>query len=278
MTRADAVSSLGEQYGDSDLSRRILEALAGAGRDTEQLCRDDLTGFDEFHGGGRASTRALARLVAAGKDDRVLDVGCGIGGPARTLADEFGCHVQGIDLTATFIDAARMLTERLGMQERCEFQVASATALPFADAGFDLVWSQNVIMNVSDKALCLREMARVLRPGGRLALELVVGVAGSEPIYPSFWSDDGEHSHIVSREELEALLAGAGFGLRTVEDLTDHSVATAEKRSRASGSATPDPLGLQVLVRRQLKEKFANGLRNYREGRIRALQVVAVLL
>lgn len=278
MTHGDVTPALGEQYGDADLSRRILEALAAAGRDPERLSRDDLAGFDEFHGGGRASTRALARLVAAGKDDRVLDVGCGIGGPARTLADEFGCNVQGIDLTATFIDAARMLTGRLGMQGQCEFQVASATALPFPDAAFDMVWSQNVIMNVPDKALCLREMARVLRPGGRLALELVVGGPGSEPVYPTFWSDDGEHSHIVTRDEIEAFLAGAGFRVRTVEDLTDHSVATAQKRSHASASATPDPLGLQVLVRRQLKEKFANGLRNYREGHIRALQIVAVLL
>ena len=277
MTQADAAHSLGEQYGDSDLSRRILQALSAAGRDPQRLRRDDLTGFDEFHGGGRASTRALARLAAVGKGDRVLDVGCGIGGPARTLADELDCQVQGIDLTATFIDAARMLTARLGMQAQCEFQVASATLLPFADATFDLVWSQNVIMNVSDKSLCLREMARVLRPGGRVALEFAAGVAGAEPVYPTFWSDDGEHSHLVTREEAEALLGGAGFDVHTVQDLTEQAVAMAEKRSRASVSATPDPLGMQVLVRRHLKEKFANGLRNYREGRIRSLQIVAVL-
>lgn len=271
---ADAINA---HYGDPELAQRILGALEAAGRDPERFARDDLTGFDEFHSGGRASTRALARLATASAGERVLDVGCGIGGPARTLAAEFGCDVTGVDITESFVAAARMITSRLAMDATVRFELASATELPFEEACFDLAWSQNAIMNVADKARCFAEMARVLRPGGRLALELNAGIAGMQPFYPTFWADTAALSHMATREQVEDLLDAAGFTIEKVEDLTEQAIATAQKRAGASGAAKPDPLGMHVLVRRQLAEKFANGQRNFREGCTRALQVVARL-
>ena len=139
-------------YGAADISARILDALARAGRDPERLERADLAPFDEFHGGGIASTRDLATFAGITPGLRVLDVGSGIGGPARTLAAEFGCTVTGVDLTREFVAAAQMLTARLGMGDACRFVQGSATALPCAAASFDLAWSQNMLMNVADKA------------------------------------------------------------------------------------------------------------------------------
>jgi len=271
----DGPRSLGDQYGDADLLARIDAALAAAGRDPARPARDDLAGFDEFHGGGRASTRELARAAGCGPGMRVLDVGAGIGGPARTLADEFDCRVSGIDLTEAFVATATALSERMGFADRTDFRVADATRLPFEDAAFDLVWSQNVLMNVADKARAFAEMARVLRPGGRAALEMNVSADGGEACYPTFWAEDPSISHLVTREQAEALLAGAGLAVLRIDDLTHHSVALAEKRRKAAAGAAPDPLGMQVLVTRRLQEKFANGLRNYREQRTRALQIIA---
>ena len=271
---AAQAAGLGGQYGDADLLARIDAALAAAGRDPQRPGRDDLAGFDEFHGGGRASTRELAGAAGCGAGMRVLDVGCGIGGPARTLADEFGCRVSGIDLTPVFVAVATALSERMGFAGRTDFRVADATALPFDDAVFDRVWSQNVLMNVRDKARAFAEMARVLRAGGCVALEMNVRADGGEACYPTFWAEDPAISHLVTREEAEALLAGAGLAVVRVDDLTHHSVALAEKRRKAAAGAA-DPLGMQVLVTRHLQRKFANGLRNYREGRTRALQIIA---
>lgn len=271
----DADDALNAHYGDHALCERILRALADAGRDPERLSRDDLAGFDEFHGGGRASTRALARDAGAEPGMRVLDVGCGVGGPARTLAAEFGCTVTGVDITESFVRAARMLSERTGLTDRVSFRVAGATGLPFESGSFDLVWSQNVIMNVADKAACFAEMTRVLAPGGRVALELNVRQEGSDPLYPTFWADDPSLSHLVTREALTGLLEAAGLTIHAVTDLTERAVAVSEKRLAATRGADPDPLGMQVLVTRHLAQKFRNGLANYREGRTRALQVIA---
>ena len=146
-------TSVEQHYGGLDISARIPDALAHSGRDPARLTREDLTPFDEFHGGGIDSTRDLARYAAIAPGHRVLDVGAGIGGPARTLAAEYGCEVCGVDLTPAFVAAATMLTARVGLAERCTFRHGDATALPFPDACFDFVLSQNMLMNVADKAV-----------------------------------------------------------------------------------------------------------------------------
>src|SRR6202008_4173459 len=86
-------------YSRGDLAETILRALADAGKDLDRLTPEDLAPFDQFHGRGLAATLELARLAQASAADRVLDVGCGIGGPARVLAHRFGARVSGIDLT-----------------------------------------------------------------------------------------------------------------------------------------------------------------------------------
>ena len=134
----DLTDALNRHYAPQDVSARILGSIRAAGLDPDRLSRDEASMFDEFHGGGRESTRALARDIALAPGTRVLDVGCGIGGPARTLAAEFGCAVTGVDLTADFIHAARMLSLRVGMGETINFIEGSALALPLADAAFDL--------------------------------------------------------------------------------------------------------------------------------------------
>jgi SAM-dependent methyltransferase len=166
--------ALNRHYAPEDVSARILHSLRAAGFDPAQLTRDDAALFDEFHGGGRESTRALARAIELAPGTRVLDIGCGIGGPARTLTAECGAVVTGVDLTHEFIAAAVMLSERVGMGGQIEFLQGSALDLPVPDASFDLVWSQNMLMNLPDKPQFAREVARVLKPGGRCAIEAVV--------------------------------------------------------------------------------------------------------
>ena len=168
-----------QQYGPTDISARILTHLRLAGVDVQALTREDLVSFDEFHGGGQESTRTLARLAKLEPRMRVLDLGCGIGGPARTLAAEFGCRLTGIELTYEFYRAAEMLTAKLGLSHLVQFRHGGAAAMPFDDAAFDVVWSQNSLMNIADKGSPLRQIHRVLRVGGRFAFQTML--AGEVP-------------------------------------------------------------------------------------------------
>src|SRR5258708_3891744 len=151
-------------YARSDLGAAILSALQAAGKDIDHLTPDDLAPVDEFHTRGRAATVDLARLLDLTGTERVLDVGCGIGGPSRFLAQRHGCRVTGIDLTAEFCRVAEMLAKRTGLDRPVEYRQGDATDLPFADGAFDVVWSQNVAMNIADRTRLYGEMHRLLRP------------------------------------------------------------------------------------------------------------------
>src|SRR5215831_8777611 len=149
---SDYVHAINQHYGQAELSAKLLTALREAGKDLDALTRDDFASFDEQHDGGRETTRELARVAGLREGMHVLDVGSGLGGPARTLAVEYGCRVTGLDLTEEFCRAATMLTARVGLQERTAFRHGSALDLPFEEATFDAVWTQGVLMHIADKA------------------------------------------------------------------------------------------------------------------------------
>jgi SAM-dependent methyltransferase len=270
----DDTDAMNQQYGATDISARILTHLRQAGVGVEALTREDLAAFDEFHGGGRESTRALARLAMLEPRMRVLDLGCGIGGPARTLAAEFGCRLTGIELTYEFYRAAEMLTAKIGLSHLVKFQHGDAVVMPFDDAAFDVVWSQNSLMNIADKASLLRQIHRVLRAGGRFAFQTTL--AGEVPglHFPVFWADTAALNFLVTPEELRRLLCRTGFHEVAWEDMTARTIAVAQQRRKGVAHEGPPALGIGVIVPAQVPEKAANALRNYEEGRTVAVQAV----
>jgi SAM-dependent methyltransferase len=169
---------------------RIDAALTELGHDPQKLNPEILATVEHLHSGGLATTREQAKRIALTEDSRVLDVGCGIGGPARYLAHSYGCRVDGIDLTAELIETGRMLTERCGLADRVVLQIGNALDLPYPDQTFDVVWCQNVAMNVADKAGLLAGVYRVLKPGGLFtSTEYSVG-PGGDIIFPVPWASD----------------------------------------------------------------------------------------
>src|SRR6201997_5536346 len=154
-------------YTTQSLGVVILEALKAAGKNLDHLTPDDLAPVDEFHGGQRPATVRLAELVGFTGTERVLDVGSGLGGPSRYLAWHYGCRISGVDLTAEFVRVAEMLTRLTGLVDKVDYRQGDALDLPFEDASFDVVWSQNAAMNISDRERLYREMRRGLKPGGR---------------------------------------------------------------------------------------------------------------
>ena len=179
----DVLDGVRDHYRATGLTERLKTALSVFGPEDQQLTPEQLGALDQFHTRGLAATAELASLAGITADMSVLDVGSGVGGPARLLAATCGCRVTGVDLSEPFVDAARYLTERTGQGGQVAFHAASALELPFDDGGFDAVFLQHVAMNISDRARLYREIRRVLKRGGRFATFDVVSNA-AELHYP----------------------------------------------------------------------------------------------
>lgn len=263
-------------YGRGGLLERVLAALTAAGKNVDNLTIDDLAAVDEFHSRRRRATEELAQMLAPTPGQKLVDIGSGLGGPSRYLAKMCGCKVSGIDLTAEFVATAADLTRRVGLSEQVDFRQGSALELPFADGSFDLAWSQNVAMNIADRASYYAQMHRVLRPGGRLAIQDVAQGPGGPPHYPVMWADTAATSFLRTPEETRALLQKAGFKVSIWNDNTDAAIAEMEAErahQTASGSGRP-VLGIHVVVGPSFWDKARNGSRNMLENRLRLINAV----
>jgi ubiquinone/menaquinone biosynthesis C-methylase UbiE len=260
-----------ERYWRRDgIERAILDALAALGKATGPVTVDDLAPLDQFHGGGKGSTLRLARLAALAPGMRVLAVGGGFGGPARTVAAEFGCRVTTVDLTESYVRAAAMLTARLGLSAHVTHRIADALDLPFDDESFDVVWTQNSGMNIADKAALYAGFHRVLRPGGLLALQEPMAGPVQPAIFPVMWARDAGGSFLRPPDEMRAVIEAAGFAARAWQDVT------AEIAGPSTGAAVP-PHSIQRLVMGEgLDAIIAAGHRNREEHRIVMVQGVFV--
>ena len=244
----------------------VVDAVNPAGR----LKTVDLAPLDQFHAGGLEATRQLAALAGIGPDQHVLDVGSGVGGPARFLAETHGCPVIGIDLAADYCRLAEALTARCGLKDKAIFRPADALALPFADESFDAVWTQHAAMNIADRPRLYREMRRVLRPGGVVALYDVVAGNGA-PLFPVPWARDASTSFLLSPDALRGGLDQAGLTGIAWRDVTADAKHWFARRPRGA----PPGLGLHLLMGPEFPAMAANFGRSIMEGRVGLLMAVA---
>jgi SAM-dependent methyltransferase len=262
-------------YGRSDLGQAILAALEKAGKNLDRLTPEDLAPIDEFHIRGRTATLELAKAAGLGSSLRVLDIGSGIGGTSRCLAREFGCRVTGIDLTEEYCRTAAELTARIGLGDLVDYRQGDATNLPFPDASFDVVWTEHVAMNIPDKPRLYREMHRVLKPHGTLAIYDILSGPSGPVFFPVPWARTPETSFLAAPDEMRRLLDDAGFAVTSWSDTTDAArawfAAVAEK-IRKEGLP---PLGFHLLVGPDFGAMAQNQRRNLEEGRIVLAQIVA---
>ncbi|MBB6410224.1 class I SAM-dependent methyltransferase [Mesorhizobium sangaii] len=266
----DELDGVRDHYRATGLTERLKTVLAALGPDDQLLTTQQLSALDQFHTRGLAATAELAQLAGVAAGMSVLDVGSGVGGPARFLAATYGCQVTGVDISEPFVDAARYLTDRTGQSGQLSFQTASALELPFDDGRFEIVLLQHVAMNISDRAQLYREIRRVLKPGGRFATFDVVLAVG-EPHYPLPWARTPATSFLMTIGATREAIEPAGFRILTWQD--DTEVAKAWFAQLRVSGPPPSP-NLGVVMGPDFAELAANLGRNLMEGRLGVLTAV----
>jgi SAM-dependent methyltransferase len=268
MSHTSHASAGNDYWGRDSLAQTIVEALAALGKPLDAVTIHDLAPLDQFHGGGKGATVRLARLAGLRPEMQVLDVGGGLGGPARTLALECGCHVTVIDLTESYVRVAEMLTARLELGDRVTHQVGNAVELPFDDGMFDVAWTQNSGMNIATKEQQYTGFHRVLRPRGLLALQEPMAGPIQPPIFPVMWARDAATSFLRTPAEMRALIEAAGFRGRAWEDVT------AALAGSGPGADAPAPSIQSLVMGDALAAITRAGQRNRDERRIVMVQAV----
>lgn len=266
--------AVARHYGDSDLLPRILAGLAAAGIDLNRLRPDDLSPVDEFHIGGRKATIHALSKMALDEGDHVLDVGCGIGGPARYIASSVGCHVTGIDITPEYISIAKTLTQMTGLSDKVTFHAANALDMPFEPQTFDAAITFHVAMNIPDRAALYGEIARVMKPGATLCLYDVMKMCEDPLIFPMPWAETPKTSHLVSPDDMHGLLEDAGLTVETNEDRIEFAFDFF-RQTLAAAKDGPSPLGIHLVMGPTAREKFGNTLANMEAGRIAPILMTA---
>ncbi len=264
-----------DHYGVRGILDSILEPLVALGKDPEHLDPTDLAPVDEFHIRGREATLELAARANLSAGSRVLDVGCGLGGSVRHLAVEHGCHATGLDLTAEYIEGATSLATRVGLAEAVEFVQGSALDLPFEDGTFDAVWTEHAQMNIADKATFYGEIARVLRPGGRLVFHDIFLGDGAAVRFPVPWAEEASISALADPTSIRTALEASGLHVLDWEDKTTHSREWFEEtiaRIRADG---PPPIGIHLLMGNTALTKLENMVHALQVNAVAVVQAVA---
>jgi SAM-dependent methyltransferase len=253
-------------YTSYGVLERIREALAAEGHDPDNVSPETLSPVDEFHIGGAPATAYVLRRFDLGADNRLLDIGSGVGGPARQAARTLGCHVTGVDLTPAFVETARALSRMCGMQDRVAFEVGSATALPLTDRSFDAAMLLHVGMNIADKQGLMREARRVLVPGGRFIVYDVMRVGDGDLAFPVPWAETQHASALVAPENYRKAGASAGLSLVHEEDRSAAALGFFEAIRAKAATEGPPRIGLHTLMGATVQEKTANMLAALRAG------------
>ena len=266
--------AIADHWGKGDVYGLIVSALGKMSKPLEGLTIEDLAPVDHFHARCLPATVELADRLPIAAGQHILDIGCGLGGPARYLAKRFQCKVSGLDITPPFVEAANKLTALLRMESQVRIERGDGQRLPYPDARFDGAYTQHVTMNVADRAGFFAQAYRVLKPGAFFALtEHGLGPKGN-PHYPVPWSADGTGAYLVAPEETRALLEGTGFVDIVIDETGAKYVAGYRMAiERAEKGALP-PLGTHLLMGETALPKTRNAARNIEEGRTRPIQLL----
>ena len=271
MSRA---ASIADHWATDDVYAVIVSALETSSKPLDSLTVQDLAPVDHFHARGFPATVELGDRLPVKAGDHILDIGSGLGGPARYFAQRFGCTVNGIDVTEPFVEAARKLTALLDLNDKVSFEHGDAHHLPYPDGVFDGAYTQHVTMNIADRPQFFAEAWRVLKPGALFALtEHGLGVTG-DPHHPVPWSDDGSGEWLATPAKTRALITAAGFVDIEIEDTGPKYLEAYRTVMALAERGELPPFGMHLLMGETAPQKIQNAARNIEEGRTHPVQVL----
>jgi ubiquinone/menaquinone biosynthesis C-methylase UbiE len=267
--------NVAQHYTHGALEAAILEALRKSGKDPERLEPDDLAPGDEFHIGGREATVAFAEQLGLQPEMRLLDVGSGIGGPARYFAHHQRCHVTGIDLTDEFVQVARALSQRVGLADKVSFVQGSALDMPFPAGSFDGAYMLHVGMNIGDKAALFAQVKRVLKPGGFFGIYDLMRIGPGELIFPVPWAATGATSFVAADADYRRLLTEAGFKVLNERERRAYALEFfAKTKARIAETGLP-PLGTHIVMGADFKQRLGNTVDGIERGVVAPVEMIA---
>ncbi len=268
-------ASVEQHYGSPDIAQRVIAAASGSQAPGQRLRAEQLFPFDQLHGREIQATRDHAARLSPDPGDHLLDMGSGIGGPARYFATTFGCRVTGLDLTPQFVEAAKTLTEACDLQDRVHFQQGDLATMPFEDRAFDHAYCFYVGMNLPDRPAVLAETFRVLKPGGRLLWTEAVALS-ADPHFPLPWARTPEASHVISEKDLCSAIETAGFEIIDIFDETEAQLELA--RHNKAHPSPPDAVNRQaneMVLGADFPQRCANYMRSLAEHRLSSVVILA---
>ncbi|TDQ25707.1 class I SAM-dependent methyltransferase [Tenacibaculum caenipelagi] len=254
-----------QHYLKEDLYEDIVQRLSEMGKDLKNIAREDIAGVDEFHVRGAAVSKELAESIDL-NNKSVLDVGCGLGGPCRMLAETYNCTTSGIDLSNEYIRTAKKLSQLVKLEAKTSFVQGDATALPFEDESFDVVWTQHVQMNVPDKQKFYSEIYRVLKPSGFFLYYDILKNNDEIVKYPMPWATSEDHSFLFKSSEMNNILTGLGFTKVSSKDQTQAGIEFFGGMLAKIKEFGPPKIGLNVLMGETTKPKLLNLLEHFKNG------------
>src|SRR5215471_13517584 len=267
-------NTVARHYGSAGIAERVLAALREAKGADAAVTPENLAPFDHFHGRGVVATQEIADKLALQPGERVLDIGSGIGGPARWFAATYDVQVTGVDLTPEFCAAAEALNATTGLGDRVRIRNGSALDLPVPEGAFDAAYSQNVIMNIADKKLFYREAFRALRSGGRLALSNLCAGPKGEPYFPVPWATTRDTSFLATPEQMREDLLGAGFEIGSFRDITE-AMREGQRRTRERiEKGDMPPIAVDIIMGERAREMQLNSIRSIEDGRGIAIEAL----
>ena len=270
-----AAGSVEAHYAKGDIMARAGAAIRAAGLDPDSLDVADLASMDNLHARGIVSTQEHAERLGVTAGMHVLDAGAGVGGPARYLVANYGCTVTGVDLTQEFVDVARELTRRCGMDSNPRFEHGDILALSFEDETFDAAWSLCVTMNIANKPELCAEIARVLKPGGRYGIAGSAAAPAGPPDFPQPWANDPANSFLGSVEDMVSALEAAGFRIAENLDETQAFLEFSRAAQARNKEAPPSPLSVTAISGDEFRERARNMVKSAADGRLINFFIIA---
>ena len=262
-------------YTRGGLAETILQALARSGKDPAHIAAEDLSAVDEFHVGGIEATKALAEQMELKPGMRLLDVGSGLGGPARYFAGQQGCKVTGIDLTEEFVNAAKRLTQVVKLDHLVDFRQGSALQMPFETDTFDRACMIHVGMNIADKAGVYQEVRRVLKPGGLFAVFDILRIGTGAIQYPVPWAMSEETSFVADMRQYAHALETSGFKIERERRRGAFGIEFTQRVVARLAEGGPPALGLHLLMGEKTPLMIKNILAGMEQGVMEPVEIFA---